>query len=592
MFNRIQQTKGRAIRNFSHCHLPYIKRNTQIFLYGSHLGDMNEYDVREEAMDLYMYRNAEIKGIKIGKISRLLKENSIDCKLHEHQTHMFQNFLNKTVAQKLSTGEIISNYKIGDAEFSIQCDFMECDYQCKSGDLKNESIDSSTYNEYFMNNNIDTIINKIKELFKKKFLYTKDELIKEINYSKIYPIKQINSALNKMVNNKNQKMVDIIGRNGILKNVNNLYIFNPEELDIDTKLSNYHTRKPINIRPEKINIQLDNPIDRDNKMIEQDVNINKDELFNRVNQEFKYIFSQNQNINKKYAHKSVVITMFLHYFNIEIDILKKIVIQHIIENLNINEKKIILMEINQPSSEEKNRQYLNDEVLQLIVEYFNMYSIEHEDKKYYILNIFHKNKNKINDNIYLFKVENDTISKIEIKSRLESIIIKKFKISKNKISNIFGYKINTKLASIFKIKDWKTNKKNTTGKQCTLFGNKETQLNLINYLTNIAFNKNKYTIDDGKVKQILNNDFPTRPVEYDMYPDNLKFFFINNYDIEHTKTLDIKPKFLCFEIEILFRYLNFIQKNDKRWFFSNNESYMFDLNKFPIKNQISRKFLN
>ena len=36
-----------------------------IFLYGSHLGDMNEYDVREEAMDLYMYRNAEIKGIKI-----------------------------------------------------------------------------------------------------------------------------------------------------------------------------------------------------------------------------------------------------------------------------------------------------------------------------------------------------------------------------------------------------------------------------------------------------------------------------------------------------------------------------------------------
>ena len=187
---------------------------------------MNEYDVREEAMDLYMYRNAEIKGIKIGKISRLLKENSIDCKLHEHQTHMFQNFLNKTVAQKLSTGEVISNYKIGDAEFSIQCDFMECDYQCKSGDLKNESIDSSTYNEYFMNNNIDTIINKIKELFKKKFLYTKDELIKEINYSKIYPIKQINSALNKMVNNKNQKMVDIIGRNGILKNVNNLYIFN------------------------------------------------------------------------------------------------------------------------------------------------------------------------------------------------------------------------------------------------------------------------------------------------------------------------------------------------------------------------------
>ena len=32
-----------------------------------------------EAIDLYVYRTAEIKSIKIGKITRLLKENSIDC---------------------------------------------------------------------------------------------------------------------------------------------------------------------------------------------------------------------------------------------------------------------------------------------------------------------------------------------------------------------------------------------------------------------------------------------------------------------------------------------------------------------------------
>ena len=71
---RTSQTVGRAIRNLSHCDLPYKERNAQIFLYATELED-NEF----EAIDLYMYRTAEVKGIKIGKISRLLKINAIDC---------------------------------------------------------------------------------------------------------------------------------------------------------------------------------------------------------------------------------------------------------------------------------------------------------------------------------------------------------------------------------------------------------------------------------------------------------------------------------------------------------------------------------
>ena len=82
---RAFQTVGRGIRNLSHCALPYIKRNTQIFLYGTNLEDESNF----EAADLYMWRNAEIKGIKIGKVSRLMKEIAIDCNLNTSQTHMF-----------------------------------------------------------------------------------------------------------------------------------------------------------------------------------------------------------------------------------------------------------------------------------------------------------------------------------------------------------------------------------------------------------------------------------------------------------------------------------------------------------------------
>ena len=42
-------------------------------MYATHLGNSSDLITEEEAIDLYMYRNAEVKGIKIGKITRLLK---------------------------------------------------------------------------------------------------------------------------------------------------------------------------------------------------------------------------------------------------------------------------------------------------------------------------------------------------------------------------------------------------------------------------------------------------------------------------------------------------------------------------------------
>ena len=593
---RNEQTIGRAIRNLSHCSLPYTKRNTQIFLYGTHLGDKNEYVVEDEAIDLYMYRNAEIKGVKIGKITRLLKENAIDCRLNFNQTHLFDSFLNKTVLQELSTGENIPDYRIGDKEYSIKCDFMRCDYQCNSEEVK--EIDTSTYNQYFMKNNINTIINKIKDLYKKKYLYTKEDIVSEINYSKIYPITQINSALKKLINDKSEKLVDIIGRTGLLKNVNNLYIFNPEEIDIDAKLSNYHLRHPINIRPEKIQINLDNPIDQQNKIILQDQESLKQSLIYYLNNSFKEIFTEDiLKTNHPNYFKSIVITMLKYYADLDEEILKELIVHHILENLSLNKLKLLLIIMNETiSAEEKNRdpKKINLEILRIVSRYFQKFSFIENDEQIYILCKYSKNKNKLLENIELYKIVDNELINIEIKSRQENYITKKFKINKNNVNEYFGFKLLERLNSIFKIKNWKTGKKNTTGKKCDLFGPKIQQINLVNILYSDLINKRKnfYDIENNKIVSIMNKKIKNEKLNISENYKNLKYFYMLTSNVKIMTFLNLKPSFLCFQIEILFRYLNKMNINNTIWFFSNVESVIYNLNKFPQKNTISRKFIN
>ena len=70
-----------------------------------------------EAVDLYIYRKAEDKSIKIGKITRILKQNAIDCVLNVEQNSFTEEMINMEVKQELSTGEKI-DYKVGDKPYS------------------------------------------------------------------------------------------------------------------------------------------------------------------------------------------------------------------------------------------------------------------------------------------------------------------------------------------------------------------------------------------------------------------------------------------------------------------------------------------
>jgi hypothetical protein len=82
--NRIEQIIGRAVRNLSHCKLPFIQRNVEIYLHGTILPDKTP----EESVDLYVYRYAEKKAVKIGEVTRVLKSISVDCILNIGQTNL------------------------------------------------------------------------------------------------------------------------------------------------------------------------------------------------------------------------------------------------------------------------------------------------------------------------------------------------------------------------------------------------------------------------------------------------------------------------------------------------------------------------
>lgn len=252
--NRIEQIIGRGVRNCSHKELPFKERNVQVYLYGSILEDKNK-----EAIDLYIYRLAELKSVQIGRVSRILKENAVDCILNYEQQNFTVEKMGQIVKQHLSNGKTI-DYHVGDKPFSSICDYMEkCQYTCKNSRAIGEpKLD--TFDEAFIFMNSDKIIFRIKQLYKEKHFYNKQELISRINSVKEYPIVQINAALNQLVMDKHEYISDEYGRLGNLVNIDNLYLFQPIELK-NPNISVYDRMVPIQYKHEKLIFKLPDNVD-------------------------------------------------------------------------------------------------------------------------------------------------------------------------------------------------------------------------------------------------------------------------------------------------------------------------------------------
>ena len=261
--NRIEQIIGRGVRTCSHKDLPFEERNVEIFLHSTLLSN------KIEAVDLYVYRLAELKAVQIGKVSRLLKEISVDCLLNISQNNFNEDILNQTVKQRLSN-KIDIEYKVGNKPFSVICDYMEsCSYTCDPNkDITSADVNNLSYSESFIIMNNDKIIERIKDLIKKKYFYYKPDLINEINLYKIYPEDQIDYALTQLIDDRSEFIIDKYNRIGHLINIDDLYLFQPLELT-NNDISLYDRQTPIDYKRDDLKIRSLEPIIIKNKILKR-----------------------------------------------------------------------------------------------------------------------------------------------------------------------------------------------------------------------------------------------------------------------------------------------------------------------------------
>jgi Helicase conserved C-terminal domain len=259
--NRLEQIIGRGVRNLSHCKLPFEERNVEIYLHAMY---MNTDKESEECIDLYMYRLSEKKAIQIGKVTRLMKEISVDCLLNIKQHSLTIESLqtipenNDIEIQPASLSNHVK-FSIGDRAYSNTCDYMEsCELKCiPDKQVEEEAVNKATYHQYFMESNQERILQGIRQLFKEQAFYPKTHIIKAVNAVKQYPIEQIYSTLTYMINNKNEPIIDKYGRIGVLVNRDNVYAFQPVEIN-NENISIYDRSVPIELKRKQLVMKLDN----------------------------------------------------------------------------------------------------------------------------------------------------------------------------------------------------------------------------------------------------------------------------------------------------------------------------------------------
>jgi superfamily II DNA or RNA helicase len=254
--NRIEQIVGRAVRNCSHADLPFAERNVQLFLYGTLL----PADPAAEAADIYVYRLAETKAAQIGQVSRILKENAVDCLLNIDQTKFSQEVIRRhnggkdvTVRQVLADGTALDRYEIGDRPFSFVCDYQaSCEYRCAVGSGDKLKVNDDTYSEPFIVVNADRIMLRIRDLFKEQHFYARRTLFAHLTG---HPAQQVDVALTRMLAGDGGQLVDKYGRAGRLVNAGDYYLFQPSELT-DPRIGTHDRSAPLQFKRDHIAFPL------------------------------------------------------------------------------------------------------------------------------------------------------------------------------------------------------------------------------------------------------------------------------------------------------------------------------------------------
>jgi hypothetical protein len=487
--NRLEQVIGRGVRNLSHCTLPFKKRNVEIYLHATMFDGSSE-----EAADLYLYRLAEKKAVQIGRVARILKETATDCILHIGQTNFTVQKLaelaqNQQIKIQLSSRpEEEIPFQVGDKEGTEMCDYMTCEYQCRTSsgksstpvdpakaDATNDSVQYATRNQAY-------ITARIKEMFRENHAYTLTEIVRQVNILSTYPIEQILFLLTRLVNNKSEYVFDRYGRFGYLIQRGKYYVFQPVEIS-DERTSMYDRIRPVEWKRDKFAVEypttfhhfadLNNIQTRNTEGTTQLAEVTGEQVVLRIHNHIEDAKRTDIKVKSEekdwYKNASKVVLLLKVEYGIPEERLLKYMVEHAVESLGLEEKLVLLKHVHGKTV------FTVDPVIEtLAANYFNRWKMQANNG----IGIYLSDK----ESNYLYVYDEaggwrkgDEVDMVDFNTS-------KYDVNKRALNRVIGYMLNFKDQDMsFYYKDI-TLQRNRRGRRCDRSGGKAPIYETLNLL--------------------------------------------------------------------------------------------------------------
>ena len=423
--NEMKQAQGRAVRRGSHSELKPEKRNVTTYLHiATHPTKESGYKGENiELVDEKTYRKAFDKLKNMAQVERLIKENAIDCQLNKNINYYSKKIYSiSDEDDPFSSREIIDSkglkriLELYDTDYSEKCNFTECDYTCNAipEDYQDGTIDNSTFNIKFAEDDILLIKEYIKTLFMDNHVMHIDEIVFNINSllnSELdedeidnFNNKFIYIALDELVKNKEVISTNEIQRRGYIIERGEYYLFQPKEIideNIPVKyrylgnklmprsfpISSFKiSRKTVKEEQKKSRSLVKRVAKKevDIKRILDSLNIVYTRINHRVIQQYNVY--QKRKVLYPILPDTNRISMYLFHDYIDTNI-----------DLDI---KLILIEILKMNRDKTSGQLFNssDRITKALMEYFYVPSWKNTDKLTHIIDEGHIDPTKINPN--------------------------------------------------------------------------------------------------------------------------------------------------------------------------------------------------
>lgn len=212
-----EQAIARGIRAFSHDDLRPNERYVKVYRHAA----IPKSGI--ESINYIMFKTSEDKDFKMKQIERVCKESSVDCALNKGR-----------------------NLLPSDVDGTRECDYLGCNYKCDfdEGDIPADELIDDTYNLYYAEEEIESIVTIIKQLFRKRFSYDLTELMGEIqNISSMIIVRALKHIIDKSI-----ELINRYGMPCFLREDHNLYFLVDEVTLPNSFLLGRYTQHP-NVKP-------------------------------------------------------------------------------------------------------------------------------------------------------------------------------------------------------------------------------------------------------------------------------------------------------------------------------------------------------